>query len=105
MQSEIRRLPKKTIFIIGAIIIIALIGFLFLKNLKEQKLVEILESIGYKNIKDVTVINKLSVEDAETRYRSTVYKVMFFNQDSNQTCIGFIHKERDEHYTKDFDCK
>ncbi len=105
MNNEIRKLPKKTIIIIGVMIVIALIGFLFLKDLKEQKLIEILQSIGYKNIKDVTVINKLSVEDAETRYRSTVYKVKFYNQDSNQTCIGFVHKERDNHYTKDIDCK
>lgn len=74
MNNEIRKLPKKTIIIIGVMIVIALIGFLFLKDLKEQKLIEILQTIGYKNIKDVTVINKLSVEDAETRYRSTVYK-------------------------------
>jgi hypothetical protein len=105
MNNEVRKLPKKTIIIIGVMIVIALVGFLFIKNLKEQKLMEILQIIGYKNIKDVTVINKLSVEDSETRYRSTVFKVMFYNQDSNQTCIGFIHKEKDNHYTKDIDCK
>lgn len=104
-ENEIRRLPKKTIIIIGILIVIAIIGFLFIKDLKEQKLKEILETIGYKNVTKLEVINKMEVEDNETRARSTVYKVIFFDQDSNQTCIGFVHKEKNQNYTKDFDCK
>lgn len=105
MQNEVRRLPKKTIFIIGFMVVIALSIFLVLKNLKEQKLTEVLATIGHKNIKEITVINKLSVEDSQTRYKSTVYKVMFFDKDLNKTCVGFIHREKNQHYTKDFDCK
>lgn len=105
MQTEIRRLPKKTVVIIGIIIFVALAFFLVLKDLKEQKLAEVLSSIGHTNIKDLTVINKLEVEDTQTRYKSNVYKVMFYDNNLNQTCIGFIHKERDGHHTKDFDCK
>lgn len=105
MENEVRKLPKKTIFIISFMVIIALSIFLVLKNLKEQKLTEVLATIGHKNIKDMNVINKLSVEDTQTRYKSTVYKVMFFDNDLNKTCIGFIHREKNQHYTKDFDCK
>lgn len=105
MQNEVRRLPKKTVFIIGFMVVIALSIFLVLKNLKEQKLTEVLATIGHKNIKEITVINKLSVEDSQTRYKSTVYKVMFFDKDLNKTCVGFIHREKNQHYTKDFDCK
>ena len=105
MSQKIRRLPKKTIIMIIILIVLGLVVFLGLKSLKEQKLGEVLVSIGHTNIKDLTVINKLSVEDKETRYKSDVYKVMFFDKDLKQTCIGFIHKERDGHFTKDFDCK
>lgn len=105
MQPEIRKLPKKTIIIITIMILITLALFLGLKDLKEQKLAEVLSSIGHTNIKDLTVINKLEVEDTQTRYKSNVYKVMFYDNNLNQTCIGFIHKERDGHHTKDFDCK
>lgn len=105
MSTEVRRLPKKTIIIIGAMCGIALVIFLFLKDLKEQKMAEIIATLGHKNIKDMEVINKLSVEDKETRYKSKVYKVRFFDNNINKTCVGFIHIGRNNTYSKDFDCK
>ena len=105
MSNEVRKLPKKTIIIIGVMCAIALVIFLFLKDLKEQKMAEIIATLGHKNIKDMEVINKLSVEDKETRYKSKVYKVRFFDNNINKTCVGFIHIGRNNTYSKDFDCK
>jgi hypothetical protein len=105
MQNEVRRLPKKTVFIISILMIMGLAIFLLLKDLKELKLEEILATIGHPNIKKLEVINKLSVEDTETRYKSSVFKVTFYDSDLKQTCIGFVHQNRDGSYTKDFDCK
>ena len=76
-----------------------------LKELKELKLEEVLATIGHSNIKNLEVINKLSVEDTETRYKSSVFKVTFYDNDLKQTCIGFVHQNRDGSHTKDFDCK
>ena len=78
---------------------------LFAKLGEELKLEEILAKIGHPNIEKLEVINKLSVEDTETRYKSSVFKVTFYDNDLKQTCIGFIHRNRDGSYTKDFDCK
>ncbi|MDZ7819215.1 MAG: hypothetical protein U5K55_11685 [Aliarcobacter sp.] len=103
--TEVRKLPKRTIFIIILMGIIGIGIFFLLKDLKEQKLTEILATIGHSDIKSLEVINKLSVEDTETRYKSTVYKVIFYDNNLKQTCIGFIHRNRDGSYTKDFDCK
>lgn len=105
MNQEIRKLPKKTIIIISIIIIIALAIFLFLKNMKEQKLIEVVSTLGHKNVKEMQVINKMSVEDAETRYKSIVYKVRFFDLDLNKTCIGFIQFDRNNKFNEDLDCK
>lgn len=105
MQTEVRKLPKKTVFTIALIIIIAIAIFFVLKFTKEQKLTEILATVGHNNIKSIEVINKLSVEDTETRYKSSVFKIKFYDNDLKQTCIGFIHINRDKSYTKDFDCK
>ena len=105
METEVRKLPKKTII---SILIIGILGigiFFLLKGLKEQKLTEILATIGHNNIKSLEVINKLSVEDNETRYKSSVYKIIFYDNDLNQSCIGFIHQDRNQQYTKDFNCK
>ena len=102
---QVRRLPKETVITISIIIVIAVIIFAVIKDLKEKKLTEILATIGHNNIKSLEVINKLSVEDNETRYKSSVYKVVFYDNNLKQTCIGFIHRNRDGSYTKDFDCK
>ena len=105
MNSQIRRLPKKTIIIIFIICIVALVTFLFLQFLKEQKITEILSTLGHKNISNVKVVNKLSVEDIQTKMKSSVYKVAFYDNDLKQTCMGFLHHERNNTYSKDLDCK
>lgn len=102
---QVRKLPKKTVIIISILIAIAFIIFYVIKDLKEKRITEVLTTIGYTNIKQLKVINKLEVEDSETRYKSSVYKVIFYDNDLNQSCIGFIHQERNQQYTKDFNCK
>lgn len=102
---EVRKLPKKTVITISVIIALALAIFLFLKIMKEQKMIEILATLGHKNVNNMQVINKLSVEDKETRYKSTVYKVRFVDNSINKTCVGFIHIGKNRKYSEDFDCK
>ena len=105
MSYEVRKLPKKTIVIITIRCFVAFVIFFVLKFLKEQKIGEILANIGHKNITNVKVVSKLNVEDMQTKMKSSVFKVVFFDKDLNQTCMGFLHHERDGSYTKDFDCK
>ena len=105
MSNQVRKLPRKTVIIIGVLFAVGLAVFLGLKFLKEEKITEILATLGHTNIKEVKVINRLSVEDKKTRYKSTVYKVMFKDLDLKQTCTGFIHRGRKNNYTKDFNCK
>ena len=102
---QVRKLPKKTVVIISVIIVIAFAIFYVIKDLKEKKLTEVLATIGHTNIKQLKVINKLEVEDSETRYKSSVYKIIFYDNDLNQSCIGFIHQDRNQQYTKDVNCK
>ncbi|MPL62510.1 hypothetical protein SDC9_08130 [bioreactor metagenome] len=105
MSYEVRKLPKKTVIIISLIVSIAIVIFLVQKTLKEQRFAEILATLGHKNITELKIINKLNVEDVQTKLKSNVFKVKFFDKDLNQTCIGFLHKEKDDVYSKDFDCK
>ncbi|WP_152018184.1 hypothetical protein [Aliarcobacter butzleri] len=105
MSYEVRKLPKKTVIIISLIVSIAIIIFLVQKTLKEQRFAEILGILGHTNITELKIINKLNVEDVQTKLKSNVFKVKFFDKDLNQTCIGFLHKEKDDLYSKDFDCK
>lgn len=105
MSYEVRKLPKKTVIIISLIVSIAIVIFLVQKTLKEQRFAEILGTLGHTNITELKIINKLNVEDVQTKLKSNVFKVKFFDNDLNQTCIGFLHKEKDDLYSKDFDCK
>lgn len=105
MSYEVRKLPKKTVIIISLIVSIAIVIFLVQKTLKEQRFTEILGTLGHTNITELKIINKLNVEDVQTKLKSNVFKVKFFDKDLNQTCIGFLHKEKDDLYSKDFDCK
>lgn len=102
---QVRKLPKKTVIIISIIIAIAFVIFYVIKDLKEKRITEVLATIGHTNIKQLKVINKLEVEDSETRYKSSVYKVIFYDNDLNQSCIGFIHQEKNKQYTKDLNCE
>ena len=102
---QVRKLPKKTVVIISVIIVIAFAIFYVIKDLKEKKITEVLANIGHTNIKQLKVINKLEVEDSQTRYKTSVLKVIFYDNDLNQSCIGFIHKDKNQQYTKDFNCK
>ncbi len=104
-NNEVRKLPRKTIVIIIVLILAGLAVFMTLKTLKQDKMTEILATLGHENINKIEVINRLSVEDKETRYKSKVYKVRFFDKNLNKTCVGFIHMGRYNKNTKDFDCK
>ena len=103
--QQVRKFPKKPVIAISLIIVIVFAIFYVIQDLKEKKLTEVLHKIGHTNIKQLKVINKLEVEDSETRYKSTVYKVLFYDNDLNQSCIGFIHRGKNELYSKDFNCK
>lgn len=102
---QVRRLPKKTVVVISIIIVLAFIIFYMIQDLKEKKITEVLATIGHTNITQLKVINKLNVEDKDTKYQSSVYKVIFYDNDLQQSCIGFIHQERDNQYTKDLNCE
>ncbi|MCT7504784.1 hypothetical protein [Aliarcobacter cryaerophilus] len=105
MSYETRKLPKKTIVIISIIIALGVFIFIWLEVLKNQKFNEVLSDLGHKDIKNLKVVNRINVEDTITKEKSYVYKLTFFDNTLNKTCIGFVSKQKDKTYTKDFDCK
>lgn len=105
MENEIRKIPKKTKILISVLIVLIAIIFAVLTYLKDLRMEEILNSLGYKNVESIQVINKMSVENKETRKKGTLYKVLFDNKDTNEECIGFVHKDSEGQYYDDFDCK
>jgi len=104
-KVEVRKLPKKTVILIAVMTLITIVGFVFVTTTKNMKMEEVLVKLGHKNISNIKVINKMSVEDKETKVKSTIYKVAFRDTDLKQECIGFVHRSNHGKYSKDIDCK
>jgi len=104
-ELQVRKLPRKTIIIITIMALICILGFLFINFTKNEKMKDILSTLGHEYITNIKVINKMGVEDKETKIKSTVYKVIFYDNYMKKECIGFIHKSNRGKYSKDLDCK
>ncbi|RXJ87725.1 hypothetical protein [Arcobacter sp. CECT 8985] len=104
-ESQVRKIPKKSKIIIAILIVIVAILYAGTTYLKDMKMKEILNSLGYKNTGSIQVINKMNVENRKTNKRGTLYKVVFDNKQTNEECIGFVHKDAEGKYYDDFDCK
>lgn len=104
-KIEVRKLPRKSIITIIIMSVVIVIGFMFEVYTKNLKMEEVLTDLGHKNITDIKVVNKMSVEDKDTKIKSTVYKITFFDSDLKKECIGFVHRSNDGKYSKDIDCK
>jgi len=75
MSHEVRKLPKKTIIILSFIASLMFGAFFILQTLKIQKMSEILVNLGHQNIKNLKVVNKLSVEDIQTKIKSSYMRL------------------------------
>lgn len=103
-EIEIRKLPRKTIIIIGILIILSIAGFLLIKITKEDKMQNVLNSFGYKNVSDITVYNVSPVLDEKTNREGELYKISFTNNDTKQECKALIFQISGR-FEKDIECK
>lgn len=101
---EVRKLPKRTIIIITLIFVFGLAGYLFISYTKELKMKEVLATLDFKNVSNITVYNVAPVKNDETNKSGYLYKLSFKNNENNQECVGLIFRENGK-YKKDIDCK
>lgn len=104
-DKNMRKLPKKTIIIISVLIILGACFFFVVSTTKKLKLTEVLQEVGHKNIRDIEVINKIKVEDKDSRRPGKAFKLRFTDIDLNKECIGFIIQDSYGKYSKNIDCK
>lgn len=105
MSYQTRKLPKKTLITIFGLIVLGIIFLFTLQTLKIDKYYEVLATLNHKNISNLKVVSKQTVEDVDTKLKSAMYKVVFYDNDLNKKCIGFIYRDRLGEYMKDIDCK
>ena len=104
MEQEVRKLPKKTIFYIGLLIVLG-IGFFFLISFGQAtKVTKILDQLGYKQVADVKVYANHEFIREDINVKGFKYTVSFTNLQTNENCKGFVLKDFKRNVTEELIC-
>lgn len=99
-----RKLPKKTIYIIIVLIILAFTVMYAEAYFKERKIKVYLNSLSYKNVKNITIFHKSKVIDPKTKKNAQLYKIKFTDLDKNKICKGLMLIDIKNNVRLDLDC-
>jgi hypothetical protein len=102
---EIRKIPKKHIIAIVLTIVVGLAYYLISTKLKEEKLREVLVTLGHPNISNITIFKTHKVEDVEVKKKGTLYSLEFTDLTQQKVCRGFVLYSYKKEYSKDVECK
>ncbi len=105
MEQEKRPIPKKTIIMIGVIIIIGIIAYMMNEMGKSAKATSVLYKLGYQNIKNVHVAKIAKFRNEDTNIEGYKYSVKFKNLDNKQECRGFVWADFKNNIIQDLECK
>ena len=105
METEVRKLPRKTIVTIGILIALGIISFFLATAGKATKATKILAQLGFENVSKVTVYADQEILNEEINVKGMKYTVSFFNNATNEDCKGFIVKDYKNNVFKDLLCK
>ena len=105
MANEIRKIPKKTMVIIGSLIALGIISFILASAGKVAKAKKILEQLEYTNISKIRVYRTQEILNEEINIKGMRYSVSFFNNETQQKCKGFIVKDYKNNLFEDLLCE
>jgi hypothetical protein len=104
-QIEIRKIPKKTFFYIGIVVIVGLVSIFLIKDGKARKATKILTELGYTKVSDVSVFAKTKFLNENTNINGYQYSLKFTDLITNKECRGFIVKDFKGKVAQDLNCK
>ena len=105
METEVRRLPKKTIILLSILVVLGVISFFLVIYGKTAKATKVLYQLGYKNVANVHIYSTQEFINEDTNVKGMQYKVSFIDLSTNKQCRGFILKDYKNNVDKDLDCK
>ncbi len=105
MANEIRKLPKKTIIIIGALVVLGIISFFLASAGKASKASKILAQLGFENVSHVRVYATQEFLREDINVKGMKYTVSFVNNATKEECKGFVLKDYKNNVEKDLLCK
>jgi len=104
METEVRRLPKKSIFFMFVIIGLGILSFFLVANGQSTKVTKVLHKLGYKNVSDVKVYANHQFIREDINVKGFKYTISFINLDTNEECKGFVLKDFKRNVDKDLIC-
>jgi len=104
MENEVRKIPRRTMIIIGSLIALGVISFFLASAGKASKANKILAQLEFKNVSKVTVYADQEILNEEINVKGMKYTVSFFNNETNENCKGFIVKDYKNNVFKDLLC-
>lgn len=104
METEVRKLPKKTIVYVVILGLLGILWFFLVSYGKTSKVTKILDTLGYKNVTDVRVYAKHQFLREDINVKGFKYTISFRNKDTNENCKGFVLKDFKRNVEKDITC-
>jgi hypothetical protein len=104
METEVRKLPKKTIVIVVMLGLLGILWFFMVSYGQTSKVTKILDTLDYKNVTDVRVYAKHQFLREDINVKGFKYTISFINKDTNENCKGFVLKDFKRNVEKDITC-
>ena len=104
METEIRRIPKKTIFLMIILALLGVIWYFLVAFGQTNKVTKILHKLGYDKVIDVKVYANHQFIRDDINVKGYKYTVSFINLKTNETCKGFVLKDFKKNVDKDLIC-
>lgn len=104
METEIRKLPKKTIFFVCVLIVLGIVWFFLVAQGQAAKVTKILNTLGYDNVTDVRVYANHQFLREDINVKGYKYSISFTNLETQERCKGFVLKDFKRNVEKDLLC-
>jgi len=104
METEIRKLPKKTVFLMITLSVLGILWYFLVANGQANKVTKILHKLGYDKVRDVRVYANHQFIRDDINVKGYKYTVSFTNLKTNENCKGFVLKDFKANVDKDLLC-
>ena len=104
METEVRKMPKKTVFLMIGLVVLGIVWYFLVANGQSGKVTKILHKLGYDKVVDVKVYANHQFLREDINVKGYKYTVSFTDLKTNEECKGFVLKDFKRNVDKDLIC-
>ena len=104
METEVRKLPKKTVVIMIILSVLGIVWYFLVSNGQSTKVTKILHTLGYDKVENVKVYANHQFIREDINVKGYKYTVSFTDLNKNEKCKGFVLKDFKKNVDKDLIC-